>query len=331
VWVYGTIVNYILGLADTPANRTTLETLTPGDEIVLRRRDGAVHTFAFSSRRTVAPDSRDIFAQNSPGITLVLFGAGGRERLVVQGRYVVAETTPAEDPNVVELGETAQIDSLQITVIGATHLFERPEVPAGFAFYLVDFQMHNVGATIIETSNLRLVLTDHLGNQYALNPTASQVGNYIPVGGPLAPGQTVNATAGYQIPAGLNSPVLRWVVLRLDTQSQAQVNIPFRGTAELGQQAVVNLQQAEVSMDGASLFLLGQVTNLGDQPLVIQEPNVTLTSEGAFYLILSTNPGFPWIVSPGQTTQFSLTFQRPSGNTAVFTLLNQPFELTGLR
>jgi hypothetical protein len=178
---------------------------------------------------------------------------------------------------------------------------------------------------------LRLTLADHMGNQYALNPTASQVGNYMPVGGPLGPGQTARATAGYQIPAGLSSPTLRWVVTRLDTGSQAQVNIPFRGAAELGQQALVTLQQGEVSLDGTSLMLWGQITNLGDQPLVVQETNVSLISNGSFYLILSTNPRFPWIVAPGQTADFSLTFQRPSGDTAVFTVLNQPFQLTGLR
>jgi hypothetical protein len=331
VWIHGTIINYVLGLSDTVANRATIESLAPGDEIVLRGRDGAVHTFAFNSRRTVPATSRDIFDQTAPGITLVLVGARGQERLVAQGRYVVAETTPAEDPNVVELGETAQLNGLQLTVLSAMHQFERPEAPSGFAFYLIDFELQNVGTTILETGNLRLTLADHMGNQYALNPTASQVGNYMPVGGPLGPGQTARATAGYQIPAGLSSPTLRWVVTRLDTGSQAQVNIPFRGAAELGQQALVTLQQGEVSLDGTSLMLWGQITNLGDQPLVVQETNVSLISNGSFYLILSTNPRFPWIVAPGQTADFSLTFQRPSGDTAVFTVLNQPFQLTGLR
>jgi hypothetical protein len=331
VWIHGTVINYVLGLSDTTANRAAIEALAPGDEIVLKRRDGAVYTFAFNSRRTVPATSRDIFAQNSPGITLVLIGARGQERLVAQGRYVVAETTTAEDPNVVELGETAQIDGLQLTVTGASHLFDRPEVPTGFAFYLIDFELQNVGTTVVETGNLRPVLADHMGNQYALNPTASQLGNYLPVGGPLGPGQSARATAGYLIPAGLDSPLLRWIVTRLDAGSQAQVNIPFRGTVELGQQAVVILQHGEVSLDGTTLFLTGQITNLADQALVVPEASVTLTSDGSFYLILSTNPGFPWIVPSGQTTEFSLTFQRPSGSTAVFTVLNQPFQLTGLR
>jgi hypothetical protein len=331
VWIHGTIINYVLGLSDTAANRAAIESLAPGDEIVLTGRDGAVYTFAFNSRQTVPATSRDIFAQTSPGITLILIGARGQERLVAQGRYVVSDASPTGDPDVVELGETAQINGLQLTVLGASHQFERPEVPSGFAFYLIDFELQNVGTTIIETGNLRLVLADHMGNQYALNPTASQLGNYLPAGGPLGPGQMVRASAGYQIPAGLSSPALRWVVNRLDTGGQVQVNIPFRGTAELGQQALVNVQHGEVSLDGTGLVLWGEITNLADQPLVVQETNVTLTSDGSFYLVLSTNPRFPWIVAPGVTAEFSLTFQRPAGDTAVFTVMNQPFQLTGLR
>lgn len=331
VWIYGTVINYVVAMTDSANNRALIERLAPGDEMVLRSRDGTVYNFAFNSRRNVPAGNRDIFAQNAPGLTIVLLGASGDERLVAHGRYVVSETTPVQDGNVVDLGETAQMEGVQVTVTGATHLFDRPEVPSGFAFYTIDFQMQNVGPTVLDTSALRLTLADHLGNQYALNPAASQVGNHLPVGGVLSPGQSVEATAGYQIPAGLNSPVLRWSVSHPSSASQIQVNIPFRGTTDIGQQTVVTVQQAEVSVDGTSLLLLGQLTNLGDQPLVVQEQNVTLRSEGTVYLILSTNPGFPWIVAPGQTVPFSLTFQRPLGSTAEFNLLNQPFQLSGLR
>jgi hypothetical protein len=331
VWVYGTVINYVIGISDTAENRAAVERLAPGDEMTLRSRDGSIYNFAFSSRRFVPVTSRDVFAQTTPGITLVLMGSTGQERLVVQGRYVVATTTPAEDPNVVELGETAQFDGLQVTVTGAAHLFDRPEVPQGFAFYLIDFELQNISANVLDAGLLRLALIDHLGNQYALNPLASQIGNHLPLGGPLAPGQKVQATAGYQIPAGLESPVLRWVITRQDNNSQVQVNIPFRSGADVGEQAVVMLQQAEVSLDGTSLLLLGQLTNLGDQPLIVQEQNVSLSSDGTIYLILSTNPGLPWVVGAGQTMPFSLTFQRPVGSAAVFTVLNQPFQLDGLR
>ncbi len=47
--------------------------------------------------------------------------------------------------NVVQLDETAQLGDLQITPIATSYLADRPEAPPGFAFYLVDFSLQNVG------------------------------------------------------------------------------------------------------------------------------------------------------------------------------------------
>jgi hypothetical protein len=307
--------------------------LQPGDEIVMTKGDGSTYTFAVSGRQVVEQSNRDIFAQNTPGITLVLMEPGNstnQQRTVVQGRYVVAETSAEGANPVVEIGETAQLNGLQITVIGASFVFDRPEIPPGFAFYLVDYQIQNTGATAVDTSRLRLVLADQVGNQYALNPTASQLGNNPMLAGLLAAGQTVQATAGYQVPVALNSANLRWVVSHTDTDAEIQVNIPFGAGDEAGQ-AQITVQQGTVSLDGASLLLVGQITNLGSQPLVVENTDLRLESEGTIHLLLSTNPGFPWVVGPGQTLPFSVTFQRPVGSSAVFSLLNQPFQLNGLR
>jgi hypothetical protein len=64
---------------------------------------------------------------------------------------------------------------------------------------------------------------------------------------------------------------------------------------------------------------------------VVNSNNITLTGDGSTYLMLSTNPAFPWVIGPGETNQFLVTFQRPTGSSAIFRILNQPFELTGLR
>jgi hypothetical protein len=331
VWVYGTVVNYVIALRDTLENRLALEQLAPGDEMIMRMGDGVTFAFAFNSRREVPVTGRDIFNQQAPGLTLVLVGSGGGERLVVYGRYLVGESNEMSVENSVELGETVQLDGLQFTVTGAAYVFDRPEIPPGFAFYLVDYQAQNVAGTVFNSGLLRLTLADELGNQYAFNPIASQIGNHPPLGGPLNPNQMTTATAGYQIPAGLSSPTLRWQITRTDNNNQAQVVIPFRDRQEQAQQASVALTQADVSVDGTSLFLVGQVTNLGSETMAVPESGINLTSDGSVYLILSTSPGFPWLVAPGQTIQYSLTFQRPAGSSAVFTVLNQPFELTGLR
>lgn len=71
---------------------------------------------------------------------------------------------------------------------------------------------------------------------------------------------------------------------------------------------------------------------MGEQPLVISEENISLrTADGASYLLLSTNPAFPWSIPSGQALQFRVTYQSPPADSAIFTVLNQPFQLTSLR
>ncbi|MGH2538557.1 MAG: DUF4352 domain-containing protein, partial [Candidatus Promineifilaceae bacterium] len=232
---------------------------------------------------------------------------------------------------VVEIGQTAQLENLQITVNSVSYLYNRPEAPAGFAFFLIDYQFQNVGAEAVEPAELSLVLADELGNLYALNPVASQLGNFPPLSESVAPGPLIQATAGYQIPAGLSTPLLRWQVSRLDTGSQIQVNIAFGQVVGQGEQAAVEVEGAEVSLDGASLMIEGEITNLSEQPLVVDANEMSLVSDGAVFLVVATSPAFPWVVSPGESLAYALTFQRPPGSAAVFTVANQPFQLNGLR
>ena len=331
VWVYGTVVNYVVGLPDSDENRALLEGLAPGDEMMLATRGGTRFTFSFNSRTIVPVTNRDIFAQTTPGITLVILGSEGTERLVVNGRYVVSETDNASG-NVVGLGETAQLENVQLTVNSSTYIADRPEIPPGFALFIVDYQIQNVGLTALDTGNLQLSLVDNLGNQYVVSPLATQLGNFPTLSGFLNANQITQASAGYQIPLGLESDTLNWVVTNNNSGAQVYVTLPFTGGAAAAAGSSVSLARVEVSTDLTSLILGGQVTNLGTQPIVITESDVSLqTQDGSIYLLLSTNPPFPWTVSPGQTVQFFLTYQRPPTDTAVFRVLNQGFQLTNLR
>lgn len=332
-WVYGTVINYLVGMANNDTNRQVLESLNPGDEIFLKLRDGATYTFAVSKREVVSPGRTDFFAQSRPALTIILLGNDGEDRLIVQADFTASDgagsgaTNPAG--NVVELGEVAQLADLQVMVSGATSLFGRPEAPNGFVFYLVNFQVDNVGPTPVDSGQLQMTLTDDLGNQYALNVLASQLGNNPPLSGFINGGESRLATAGYQIPAGLTSTNLRWSIAFQNGNGQVQVNIPFGGSDS--QNALVLVQSADVSLDGTSLSLIGQISNGGSQPLIVNETDISLTSAGTVYLLFSTNPPFPWVVPAGQPLPFAVTFQRPAGSDAIFTLLSQPFQLTGLR
>jgi hypothetical protein len=333
-WVYGAVINYVFGLDDNDQNRELLENLIVGEELALTTRSGATMEFVVSERRSVDSEDQEIFAQREPSITLLLIEEDVEdERPMVKGRYVVPDTSddvPAG--RVVELGETAQLETLQITVNGVNLVYDRPEAPAGFAIFQIDYQAQNVGPEAVSSNTLSMVLADDLGNLYALNPIASQLGNNPPLSGSIGPGQTIAATAGYQIPAGLSSSVLRWQVSFVGTGSQIQVNLPFQNSTESQQQVEVQVQEATVSQDGGSLLVVGQITNISEETVVVDVEDVTLVgASGTVFLKLSTNPAFPWTIPQGQTLLFGVTFQRPLGSEATFSILNQSFQLSGIR
>ena len=332
VWVFGSIVNYVVGIADSDENRALLENLQPGDEMSMRTQLGTTLTFAFETHQVVSRQNTDVFRQTRPGISIFLVGSDGDERLVVNGRHIVTEADNSFG-NVIGLGETAQLEDLQFSVPSVSYVPERPEVPAGFAFFQVDFDVQNVGLTAFDTSTLEFTLVDSVGNRYALNPVASQVGNYPALSGFLNSGAIVPATAGYQIPIGLSSDALSWVVTKVDTGTQLQVTIPFTSNPVTGSQSTqITLNRAEVGTDLTTLLLGGQITNLNTQPIVVTAEEIELLgADGAAYLLLSTNPPLPWSVGAGETFQFNLIYQPPVTETAVFTIFNQSFQLAGFR
>jgi hypothetical protein len=328
------VINYIFGLDDTRDNQTLLEELAEGDEVVLTTRSGTKSTFIVSSRREVSGDDRDIFAQRSPGITIILIEEDSEEtRVVVQGRYVLSDTKDNVNAGqIVEMGQTAQLESLQFSVTGVATQYDRPEAPSSFVFFQIDAQVQNVGTTAFNTSSLNMVLADDIGNLYALNPTASQLGNYPPLSGSISPGQTSLATAGFQIPAGLSTPVLHWRVSIAGSNSTIQIDLPFQDTSAAAQQALIEVQDVTISPDGGSVLIIGQIVNAGEQLFLIDAGDVSLSSStGTIFQMLSTNPAFPWSIPPNQTLLYGVTFQRPIGSEAIFTINGQSFQITGLR
>lgn len=333
LWAHGTVINYVMGLPGTADNLTRLESLEPGTRLAFTARDSQSYEFVMTQREWSTQPLAELLSQTRPGLTILWLGqddAGAT--LVLRGEYVLNEEEANRATEVVtaELGEPAQLGNARFTVTGATHVTDQPNVPAGFAYYLVDFTLENVGQTPIDTGLWRFTLVDDFGTQYTVNPQAAALGTHPPLPGTVAVGSQVQATAGYQIPANLSSTLLRWLITRVDGPGEIEVQIPFRsGGGESVSQ--ITLQQASVSPDNTSLIVQGQIFNQGGQALTVTEADVRLESEGTAFFILSTSPAFPWSVPPGQTTQFLLTFQRPGTDTATLTLLNQSFLLSGLR
>ena len=100
----------------------------------------------------------------------------------------------------------------------------------------------------------------------------------------------------------------------------------------LSNKRVSRLSGATITDDKTSLLMDGQITNLGSQQIVVTQQDLSLrTADGASFLLLATNPELAWTIPPGQTLLFFVRYQNPQAETAVFTVLNQSFQLNFVR
>ncbi|MGB1249347.1 MAG: hypothetical protein ACPG8W_01840 [Candidatus Promineifilaceae bacterium] len=334
-WLNNTVINYVFAIQDTSANRAMITSLERGDEIVVKTKAGEQRIFSFNSRNLVPASQGDVFAQNSPSITLVLVGdATNNDRVVVRGNYQVEQAVQNIGPNggdiesdIAKLGDVVQLGDIQI----AAALFDnRPIEGSPFAYYLVDYQIQNVGNAPLDTAQVKMTLVDSLGVTYPMNLEANKVGNHPPLSPQLAGGDSAQATAGYQIPAAIDSNSLGWVVERIDTGEMVEIRV----VAPEGEEGTtftlqITANSPQLSPDAAQLFLTGSVTNIGNETAIINASDVSFNSEGADFLILSTKPAFPWVIQPGQAMEYELAVQRPiNSDASIFTILDQSFQVT---
>ena len=303
-WVFGSIINQVYGFPSNEANQILLEQLVPGDRVSVQYQSGETKSFLITGREIVERSNADLFAQSRPGINLVWLGqpeAGGR--LIVTGDFALPDNGTDNELGsaIAEVGETVQLADLRISVSDTAVLAGDPNTPPGFSLFLVNFQIENIGPRTLDTGLLRLVLADEDGNQYSLNPTASQAGTNPILSGFLETGVSRGATAGYQIPANLSSPQLMWSVSRTDSPGRVEVMIPFVG--ERNDAAQVSVDQAEVSLDGTTLLLAGSIQNNGEFPLVVNESDLSLRSQWDGISYLFHHPRLPlddrpWSIQP---------------------------------
>jgi hypothetical protein len=335
VWAYGTIINFVIGMEQTKANTALVESLVPGDQITLTMSSNTVYRFGFSGRGELATSGLDIYNQKRPGLTLITLGGDEETRQVVYGEYLGAaeEEAAAGGTSGYSIGEPASLGDIRITVLGASYLFNDPDIPEGWAFYLIDYQIENLSQQVLDPNRFRMELQDGVGNTYSLNLPASEAGTFGYLSLTVPPNTVANGTAGYLVPAPLQGPKLKWSFSRLDAPDNViKVMIDFTSpeeTIDPVQLANVELTKAELSGDRTLLSVWGMVTNNSEEAIDIVADQVSLTSGDDEAAIRAADPALPWSVAPGSVLSFRVTFQRPNNSSATLTVLNQPFEITG--
>lgn len=331
VWVNGTVINYVIAIAYTEENVALMQSLEQNGDIVLKTRTGDARTFTFHSREVVSVDTKEIFAQTQPRVTIVLVGLGKDEpnRLVIQGRYQVDQSadfaTPAIQTQSIALGKEISLGQIKLNPL----TFAEQQQQGNFSYFLVDYQLTNQGSTSFDTAQLNFALRDGAGNRYAVNKEASGAGNYLPLSDKIDAGSVVSATVGYQIPDGVDSADLTWVIEYPQEEVVVEVVDPASESME-NKPLLAEVQILKTGLIDASTILIeGDIRNNDTRPLTVQASDLSMTSDSTVYSILSTNPGFPWVLEPNQQIPFTITAQRPyNTEQAMFTILNQSFGLT---
>ena len=334
-WICGTVVNYVVLLEPTAENEALLTELAPGEEIVLQLSNGVMLFFGFDQQREMEADDVDVvFAQIEPYLTLLLEQQGGTW-MVVSAEYLtrVEPVHPPAFDTMVGLDVPVRVGDAQVTVLDGYALRGAPGLPAGTMYYLVEFVVENVGASPLDADFFTMQLQDGMGNKYLLSPAASAFGDSGLLAGEIAPGETVEGSAGYLVPDMLSGPTLVWTFSPSPGSGVwASVGIAYEGEGEPAEpaRAEVYITDAFLSGDESTLIIEGEIRNVGGSPLTVEVRDITLTSSAGMGELIIAAPPLPWTIEPGQSRVIELQFEKPDAASALLTLLGHSFEISGL-
>ncbi len=334
-WVFGSVINYVIGLPATQQNNDMLQALSEADEITLDLSNGQTLSFRYAGRQFVSPTSTDIFVQTHPGLTLVQLGDNNNQRLVVTANYLpdeseVGKTVPSA---IAQVNTPIEIGGVKVTVLTARLVANAPGVPVGSAFYLVDFTAENIGEDPIDASGFVIELHDYASIKYQLSKTASSLGPNSAPKGQIAPGLAATFMSGFEVPSNVTGPVLFWNFKpNASFTAQASVAVPLLGptpTPDPRSKVSVQITQAYFTPDQSEMIIVGGIGNPTGAPMTISTADITLaTPDGVLATLNSAEPPLPFNIGPGQNQTIMLHFSRLPGETAVLKIFLASFQLT---
>jgi hypothetical protein len=336
-WVAGTMVNFVFGLPASNDNTATFDSLHLNDLIVLDTSIGTLR-YRMAQTETIKTDEQaPLLEQSSPQLTLILLGENGDQR-----RLIIALYTDEGTPNsLTSVGVPINLGDVRITAIN-TRLLPGTSVglPADKNYFQVNIQVTSLVTRVLDAAQFTSQLIDQAGTHYQLSSQGSfAAGGSGWTQGALAPGATLTATAGYEVPIDLAGPKLEWTfTTEAGNPYLARVTIPYEAIVikptlapTVAPVAEVSLLNVNISPEGNELRIVGTVRNMTDKFLPVSLRDISLSSNNNLSALNASLPALPWSVTPGETLAFQLTFARPPGGVpATFTLFGQGFEISGL-
>jgi len=318
VWVYGTMVNYVVGLPYSDTTESMLAGLTSADRITLTLSNGNALVFGSPQAQRVPGDDTSPMEQHRPGLTMILLGGSQTNRLVVRSRYLPEESLASENEQ--------RVLGLTVTVL-QSGIVETGDNP----YFVIEYRLANGSDAQVDPATFSLTLEDGSGQRYQSSVEATAQGQNGALTIPVASGETVEGSVGYQVPRDLQPP-LTWVFRADPTAPEAaRFVLPYEPPAPLPAQPEVELRDAFVDSQRDVIVFSGVIRNLGESALTVMLDNVKLTSNAGESSLQAPTPQLPWTVEAGGEQEFELQFSRPAGvQTVLLDILGFTFEIEGL-
>jgi len=317
VWLYGTVINYVVGLPYAPTTESALAGLTSADRIMLTLDNGSV--LAFGTPQVQRIDSEDLspMAQDKPGLTMMMLESEEATRLIVQARYLPEESIFSQDQ---------RVDGLKVEIL-QTHV----EGDNATLYFIIEYQVTNESDTAMDATFFDMVLEDSAGQRYTLDPTATQLGQYGALARSVAPSETATASAGYAVPRTMPSPVT-WI-FRSDTTSANSTRFALTYEPPQPGPAIPDVQLSDVFDDRTRnvIVINGTIYNDGESPLVVTLDNIKFTYTGGTGTLQASTPLLPWNIGPDGFQDFEVQFSRPQGtDSVILEILGFTYRIEGL-
>ncbi len=322
VWIYGTIVNYVVGLPYTTTTAELLSSLQESSRMTLTLSNGTLLVFNSPQSQKFPIDDISPMTQTHPGLTLVMLGESGqeRQRQVVRARYMPEESQL--NINTQRVGNL-QIDILKSGVVG--------EDAGGSRYFIVEYRITNQGTAPANPALFDISLEDGQGQRYLTNPEASSRGEKGMLIAPIAPGASAEGSAGYLIPRNTQAP-LTWIFRPDPTAgTNARFVLPYQPPLPRPAQPNVTLTGAFVDNTRGVIVVNGVIQNQGETALTVNPGDVALTSGTGAAELRASSPNLPWTINGGNEQSFELQFSQPTGVTGfLLNIMGFNFELQSL-
>lgn len=278
-WVSGLLVRPVIGLPFSAENAALVRALGAGSRFDLQMNTGATLRFVYRESRQVTRQESAVFAQNAPGLTLVLIGETDEDGLLTETRHVIEAVYPVEQEierlragelaAVVPMGQSAALAGLNqaMLTVQDTALLTPVGLPADLAYALVDVTLASQSEPLL-TTGLNWVLEDAAGSRFNRDSNAESQGAFGSLPATIPAGSALSGSVGFLAPRTLTEARL---LVTASDGSMTAFNLIFDPPAAPPTLSGLDVQIRQISYDAGAVYVDARIFN--PQPAAVSLTN----------------------------------------------------------